>query len=78
MQKLLEKLVEKNRSWTSKGKCASYIPELANVDSSILGISVMDLDKKVYVITRSHQDDMQDNSNCKLMYAKGGYKFYTR
>lgn len=37
-----------------------------------------DLDKKVYIITRSHQDNLKDNPNCKLMYGSGGYKFYTR
>lgn len=37
-----------------------------------------DLDKKVFIITRSHQDDLQNNPNCKLLYTMGGYKFYTR
>lgn len=48
MQELLESLVEKNRKWTKDGKLADYIPELTNVPSSTLGISVIDMDETLY------------------------------
>lgn len=40
MQSLLEKGVSDNFHWTSKGKTASYIPELSNVRPSQLGVCI--------------------------------------
>ncbi|MFV9511597.1 glutaminase A [Tepidibacillus sp. LV47] len=48
LQNQLQQLVEKNRRWTSKGKVATYIPELGKADPSILGISVMDMHGNLY------------------------------
>ncbi len=48
MKDLLTELIRKNRIWTNRGKVASYIPELANADPTILGISIVSLDKEIY------------------------------
>lgn len=48
LQSLLQSLVEQNRKWTKEGKLAAYIPELEKADSSILGISVVDLQGNQY------------------------------
>ena len=48
MQKRLEELTEKNRKWTEHGNVATYIPELGNVDPSLLGISIIDREGKLY------------------------------
>lgn len=40
MQKILEEALEIGRQYIGQGECASYIPELANVDKSHLGICV--------------------------------------
>ncbi|GGE19518.1 glutaminase [Marinithermofilum abyssi] len=44
MQELLERLLEKNRPLTQKGKLAKYIPELARQDPSTLAVSVVTVD----------------------------------
>ena len=48
MNELLEQVVADNRKYTSEGHVATYIPELANVDSSKLGIYVSTEDGKEY------------------------------
>lgn len=48
MQQLLESIIEQNRKWLKAGKVASYIPELANVDPSVLGITVVDKSGRIY------------------------------
>ncbi|MBA4547947.1 glutaminase A [Thermoactinomyces intermedius] len=48
MQKLLERLIEKHLPTTRYGKCAEYIPVLAEQDPSQLGITVVTKDQKVY------------------------------
>lgn len=42
MQVLLDKILEKNKKWTSYGKVASYIPELAKANPNALGIYIVD------------------------------------
>jgi len=46
MQRRLERLVCENRHWSSQGKVATYIPELAKLDPQILGISVCNVNGK--------------------------------
>lgn len=41
MQTLLEKIVQKNRKWTTEGRVATYIPELGKASQHALGITVM-------------------------------------
>jgi len=48
MQQLLDSIVAKNRKWLENGKVASYIPELANADRNILGITVIDENGKIF------------------------------
>lgn len=48
MQDILNSIVERNRMWTSKGNIATYIPELANANPDVLGISVTDLTGNTY------------------------------
>jgi glutaminase len=48
MKKILENIIENNREWTSKGEVASYIPELAKANQSVLGICVTTLDGEEY------------------------------
>lgn len=48
MQLLLNKLLEKNRSWTNHGKVADYIPGLSKMDPQKLGIVVVDTGGKTY------------------------------
>lgn len=48
MQQLLESILEKNRKWLKDGKVASYIPELANADPAVLGITVVDKNGRIY------------------------------
>ncbi len=48
MQKVLQDLINKNRKWTQNGNLADYIPELENVDPSILGISIFGLNGELY------------------------------
>lgn len=48
MQLLLNKLLDKNRSWTNHGKVADYIPELGKMDPQNLGIVVVDTGGKIY------------------------------
>lgn len=48
MQQLLDSIIAKNRKWLRDGKVASYIPELANADPSVLGISIVDKNGRIY------------------------------
>lgn len=48
MQQLLDSIIAKNRKWLKDGKVASYIPELANADPSVLGITVVDKNGRIY------------------------------
>ncbi|MBS3995218.1 MAG: glutaminase A [Alkaliphilus sp.] len=48
MELLLKEMIEKNRPLTSFGKVATYIPELSNVDSNILGIAILDKEGQLY------------------------------
>ncbi|MCM0648492.1 glutaminase A [Clostridium swellfunianum] len=48
MNKLLESVIENNRHWTQKGKLATYIPELAKMNSDTLGVSIITLDGEEY------------------------------
>ncbi len=41
MQKVLEEAYKIGKTYIAKGECASYIPELANVDKNDLGICVV-------------------------------------
>jgi glutaminase len=43
MQNLLENLVYENRHWCSRGRVATYIPELSKQDPLLLGVSVCDV-----------------------------------
>lgn len=43
----LEQLIRENRHLTAEGELAGYIPELAKQDTSILGMSIADLDGQV-------------------------------
>ena len=50
MEKILEEALEIGRSYIPAGKCASYIPELAKVDKSRLGISIYDMEGGRYSV----------------------------
>lgn len=48
MQQTLDAIVTKNRSLTSLGRVASYIPELANSNPNALGVAVVTADGQVF------------------------------
>jgi glutaminase len=48
MRSLLENIIENNRHYTSKGKVATYIPELSKANPDALGICVVTLDGEEY------------------------------
>lgn len=48
MQKLLNEVIERYKPLTGYGKVANYIPELSKTDSSLLGISVFDVNGNFY------------------------------
>ncbi|MBA4601436.1 glutaminase A [Thermoactinomyces sp. AMNI-1] len=48
MKELLERLVEKHQFKTREGKCADYIPLLAEQDPSQLGITVVTRNRGIY------------------------------
>lgn len=48
MKELLEKLVEKNRIFTSDGIVANYIPELDKADKNALGVFVTTIDNQEF------------------------------
>ena len=41
MEELLERLLEECRPFTSQGRAADYIPELAKADTEALGVYVI-------------------------------------
>lgn len=48
MEKLLNRLIEKNRPLTKYGKVADYIPALSYANPNELGICIMDINGNVY------------------------------
>ena len=48
MNKLLEAVVENNRQWASKGKVATYIPQLGKAYADALGVCIISLDGEEY------------------------------
>ena len=48
MQSVLEKLIKENHKWTQHGKVADYIPELSKTDPSLIGISIFDMEGRLY------------------------------
>jgi glutaminase len=49
MYEFLQRIVDKNKNLTSKGKVASYIPALAKANKSDLGICIKDMKSNMYV-----------------------------
>lgn len=49
MYEFLQRIVDKNKNLTSKGKVASYIPALAKANKSDLGICIKDMKSDMYV-----------------------------
>lgn len=54
MQALLDELVKEFKTSTTSGKVADYIPELGKTDPSLLGVSILDQDGKLF-----HSGDYQ-------------------
>ncbi len=48
MDEILEHALEIGRGYIDRGECASYIPELARMDKSRLGISIFTKDRKCF------------------------------
>ena len=48
MEKLLDKIIEKNRYLINEGKVADYIPALSKADPHQIGVCIMDLEGKIY------------------------------
>lgn len=48
MEKLLERLVEKNKEKSKYGRVADYIPALSHANPQDLGICIMDIDGRTY------------------------------
>ncbi len=48
MEAILKKAIEYGQGFLAEGKAAHYIPELAKADTSLLGVSVMDLKGRVW------------------------------
>ncbi len=48
MQALLNELVEQFKRQTTNGKVANYIPELGKTDPTLLGISILDCEGKMF------------------------------
>lgn len=48
MEKLLDRIIEKNRSLTGNGRVADYIPALSKADPNNIGICIVDLDGNTY------------------------------
>jgi glutaminase len=48
MKNLLEAIIENNRAYTSRGKIATYIPEISKANPDALGISVVTLEGDEY------------------------------
>ncbi len=54
MKELLDKIIENNRQWTSKGRVATYIPELSKGNPRVLGICVAGVNGEEYSAGDSH------------------------
>lgn len=48
MEKLLNRIIEKNRYLINEGKVADYIPALSKANPNHIGVCIMDLDGKIY------------------------------
>lgn len=48
MEKLLEEIIEINKSLVSEGKLADYIPALSSVDPYKIGVTIADLEGNIY------------------------------
>lgn len=48
MEKILEKIISKNRSLTKEGKVADYIPALKKANPNHIGISIVDTEGNIY------------------------------
>lgn len=48
MEKLLKKLIEKNKHLTKDGKVADYIPALGNANPQDIGVCIIDIDGGIY------------------------------
>ena len=48
MEKLLNKLIERNKHLTRYGKVADYIPALGNANPEDVGVCIMDIDGGIY------------------------------
>lgn len=48
MEKLLNRIIEKNRYFVNEGKVADYIPALGKASPSHIGVCIMNLDGKIY------------------------------
>lgn len=55
MNKLLDSIIDINSKYTSKGKVASYIPELSKISGDDLGICVVNLDGKEFCSGDCHK-----------------------
>ena len=48
MQSILERIIDENKKWTQSGKVADYIPELSKTNPDLLGISVFDMEGRLF------------------------------
>ena len=48
MNKLLERLIEKNRYLVQYGQVASYIPKLKSANPEDIGICILDMEGNIY------------------------------
>ena len=50
MKALLERLVEKNKVYIDKGNVADYIPALSKMDKDLIGISIIDEERRIHSV----------------------------